>query len=110
MREVKRTDHELFSTLRASGWQRLTRLELPAALPVMLGGLRLALSLALIGAVVWEFVSNAPGLGFAVNQARAYYDTPRQFAAIVLLVGLGVVLYLAVTTLERRVLRHRRAR
>ncbi|MBB5235716.1 ABC transporter permease subunit [Deinococcus budaensis] len=110
VREVKRTDHELFSTLRASGWQRLTRLELPAALPVMLGGLRLALSLALIGAVVWEFVSNAPGLGFAVNQARAYYDTPRQFAAIVLLVGLGVVLYLAVTTLERRVLRHRRAR
>ncbi|KEF34511.1 ABC transporter ATP-binding protein [Deinococcus sp. RL] len=109
VREVRRTDHELFSTLRASPWQRLTRLELPSALPVMLGGLRLALSLALIGAVVWEFVSNQPGLGFAVNQARAYYDTPRQFAAIALLVALGVALYLAVTALERRVLRHRRA-
>jgi NitT/TauT family transport system ATP-binding protein len=110
VREVKRTDHELFSTLRATPWQRLTRLELPAALPVMLGGLRLALSLALIGAVVWEFVSNAPGLGFAVNQARAYYNTPRQFAAIVLLIGLGVALYTAVLALERRVLRHRRGR
>ncbi|GAA5514249.1 vitamin B12 import ATP-binding protein BtuD [Deinococcus carri] len=110
VREVPATSYELFATLRATPWQRLTRLELPSALPVMLGGLRLALSLALIGAVVWEFVSNQPGLGFAVNQARAYYNTPRQFAAIVLLIGLGVLLYLAVTTLERRVLRHRRAR
>ncbi|WP_034386268.1 ABC transporter permease subunit [Deinococcus sp. YIM 77859] len=109
VREVPPTNHELFSTLRATPWQRLTRLELPSALPVMLGGLRLALSLALIGAVVWEFVSNqTPGLGFLVNQARAYYQTPRQFAAIALLVGLGVGLYLAVTALERRVLRHRR--
>lgn len=108
VREVRPTDHELFSTLRATPWQRLTRLELPSALPVMLGGLRLALSLALIGAVVWEFVSNAPGLGFAVNQARAYYNTPRQFAAIALLIVLGVALYLIVTTLERRVLRQRR--
>jgi len=107
VREVRPTDHELFSTLRATPWQRLTRLELPSALPVMLGGLRLALSLALIGAVVWEFVSNQPGLGFAVNQARAYYNTPRQFAAIVLLIGLGVTLYLTVTTLERRVMRRR---
>ncbi|EYB69356.1 ABC transporter [Deinococcus phoenicis] len=108
VREVRPTDHELFSTLRATPWQRLTRLELPSALPVMLGGLRLAFSLALIGAVVWEFVSNQPGLGFAVNQARAYYNTPRQFAAIVLLIVLGVLLYLAVAALERRVLRHRR--
>lgn len=107
VREVQPTDLELFATLRATAWQRLTRLELPSALPVMLGGLRLALGLALIGAVVWEFVSNQPGLGFAVNQARAYYNTPRQFAAIALLVALGVALYLAVAALERRVLRHR---
>ncbi|ABF44414.1 ABC transporter related protein [Deinococcus geothermalis DSM 11300] len=110
VREVPATSYELFATLGATPWQRLTRLELPAALPVMLGGLRLALSLALIGAVVWEFVSNQPGLGFAVNQARAYYNTPRQFAAIALLIGLGVLLYLGVTVLERRVLRHRGVR
>ncbi|MEW6421832.1 MAG: ABC transporter permease subunit [Deinococcota bacterium] len=110
VREVPATSYELFATLRATPWQRLTRLELPSALPVMLGGLRLALSLALIGAVVWEFVSNQPGLGFAVNQARAYYNTPRQFAAIALLIGLGVLLYLAVTALERWALRHRGVR
>ena len=108
VREVDRGYQELFRSLRAGGWQRLIYLELPGALPVMLGGMRLALSLALIGAVVWEFVSNQPGLGFAVNQARAYYNGPRQYAAIVLLVLLGVTLSLAVSSLERRILHGRR--
>ncbi|MFC4456478.1 ABC transporter permease subunit [Deinococcus sonorensis] len=108
VREVDRGYLELFRSLRATPWQRLRYLEWPGALPVMLGGLRLALSLGLIGAVVWEFVSNQPGLGFAVNQARAYYNGPRQYAAIVLLVLLGVALYLLVTALERRALRGRR--
>ena len=108
VREVDRGYQELFRSLRAGGWQRLIHLELPGALPVMLGGMRLALSLALIGAVVWEFVSNQPGLGFAVNQARAYYNGPRQYAAIVLLVLLGVTLSLAVGSLERRILHGRR--
>ena len=108
VREVDRGYQELFRSLRAGGWQRLIHLELPGALPVMLGGMRLALSLALIGAVVWEFVSNQPGLGFAVNQARAYYNGPRQYAAIVLLVLLGVTLSLAVSSLERRILHGRR--
>ncbi len=111
VREVDRGYQELFSSLRATPWQRLVRLEVPGTLPVMLGGLRLSLSLALIGAIVWEFTdSNVRGLGFIVNQARAYYNTPRQFAAIALLVLLGVALYALVTVLERRVLRHRRRR
>ncbi|AWN21850.1 ABC transporter ATP-binding protein [Deinococcus irradiatisoli] len=107
VREVDCTYQELFSTLRATPVQRLLHLELPGALPVMLGGLRLSLSLALIGAVVWEFTSNEPGLGYAINQARAYSQTPRAFAAIVLLVLLGVTLYSAVTWLERREQRRR---
>ncbi|WP_424951050.1 ABC transporter permease subunit [Deinococcus sp.] len=108
VREVDRGYQELFRSLRAGAWQRLLHLELPGALPIMLGGMRLSLSLALIGAVVWEFVSNQSGLGFAVNQARAYYNGPRQYAAIVLLVLLGVALSLLVGSLERRVLRGRR--
>lgn len=108
VREVDRTYQELFLSLRANFWQRLTRLELPGALPVMLGGLRLSLSLALIGAVVWEFVLNQKlGLGSIVNQSRTYYETGRVFAAIALLISLGVVQYLAVTTLERWVMRRR---
>ena len=107
VREVDARFRELFFTVRATPLQRLLHLELPGALPVMLGGLRLSLSLALIGAVVWEFTSNQPGLGYAINQARAGYQTPRVFAAIVLLVLLGVALYSAVTWLERREARKR---
>ena len=108
VREVENTYHEYFDTLGASFWQRLWLLEAPGALPVLLGGLKLTSSLALIGAVVWEFVSNAPGLGAAVNQARAYYNTPRMFAAIMLLTSVGGGLYLLVTLLERAVLKHKR--
>ncbi|TSA83848.1 ABC transporter permease subunit [Deinococcus detaillensis] len=107
VREVDRTYQELFSTLRATPLQRLLHLELPGALPVLLGGLRLSLSLALIGAVVWEFTSNQRGLGFAINQARQSYQTPRVFAAIALLVLLGVALYSVVAWLERREQRRR---
>lgn len=107
VREVDATYQELFSAVRATPVQRLLHLELPGALPVLLGGLRLSLSLALIGAVVWEFTSNQPGLGFAINRARQQYQTPQVFAAIALLVLLGVLLYSAVTWAERAVQRRR---
>ena len=108
VREVERTYHELFTTLGATAWQRLTRLELPGALPVLLGGLRLSSSLALIGAVVWEFSDpNQKGLGFRVQEAGIYQDKAGQFAAITLLVLFGALLYGAVTALERWAARRR---
>ncbi len=107
VREVDRAYHELFHPA-GDPWQRLTRLELPGALPVMLGGLRLAASLALIGAVVWEFTDpNHKGLGFRVQEAGIYQDKAGQFAAIALLVLFGVLLYGTVTVLERWAARRR---
>jgi NitT/TauT family transport system ATP-binding protein len=109
VREVDRGYQELFRSLRATPWQRLVHLELPGALPIMLGSLRLAFSLALIGAVVWEFVDpNLKGIGFQVSQAGIYYKKALQFAGISLLVLLGIVFYLLITNLERRALRGRR--
>ncbi|WP_291425919.1 ABC transporter permease subunit [Deinococcus sp.] len=108
VREVDRTYHELFSTLRATFRQRLIYLELPGALPMLLGGLRLASSLALIGAVVWEFTdANQKGLGFRVQEAGTNYDKPLQFAAIALLVLFGTALYSLITALERWVMARR---
>ncbi|WP_029484711.1 ABC transporter permease subunit [Deinococcus marmoris] len=108
VREVDRTFYELFRSLRATPLQRLTRLELPGALPVMLGGLRLAASLALIGAVVWEFVdANQKGLGLAVQVAGTYQNKAAQFAAIALLILFGVLIYAVITGLERGVMRRR---
>ncbi|GGO21111.1 ABC transporter permease subunit [Deinococcus humi] len=108
VREVDRTFYELFRSLRATPLQRLTRLELPGALPVMLGGLRLSASLALIGAVVWEFVdANQKGLGFAIQLAGNYARKDTQFAAIALLILFGVLIYAVITWLERVVMRRR---
>lgn len=108
VREVDRTFYELFRSLRATPLQRLTRLELPGALPVMLGGLRLSASLALIGAVVWEFVdANQKGLGFTIQLAGNYARKDTQFAAIALLILFGVLIYAVITWLERAVMRRR---
>ncbi len=108
VREVDRAYHEVFNSLRANAWQTLTHLELPGALPVMLGGLRLSASLALIGAVVWEFVDpNQKGLGAYVQVAATYQNKAAQFAAIALLILFGVFVYSLITALERRVMRRR---
>ncbi len=108
VREVDRRYHELFWTLRASAWARFAHLELPGALPVLLGGLRLSFSLALIGAVVWEFTdSNVKGLGFLVSQAGVYFQKDRQLAALALLVLLGMLFYGLITCLETTLRRRR---
>ena len=79
VREVDRGYLELFRSLRSTPHsKRLWHLELPGALPILLGGLRLSFSLALIGAVVWEFVDpNQKGIGFQVNRRRACTTTRR---------------------------------
>ena len=111
VREVDRGYQELFRSLRASPLQRLRYLELPGALPILLGGLRLSFSLALIGAVVWEFTDpNLKGIGFQVQQAGVYFNKALQFAGIALLIVLGIAPYLLLTTLERRALHGRRLR
>ncbi|WP_425146104.1 ABC transporter permease subunit [Deinococcus sp.] len=111
VREVDRGYLELFRSLRSTPLQRLRYLEIPGALPILLGGLRLAFSLALIGAVVWEFTDpNLKGIGFQVQQAGTYFNKTLQFAGIALLILLGVAFYLIVTALERRALHGRRQR
>ncbi|HEX2864601.1 MAG TPA: ATP-binding cassette domain-containing protein [Deinococcales bacterium] len=115
VREVDRTYRELFNSMRASWWRTLVHLEVPGALPVILGGLRLTVSLALIGTVVGEFVflewptgEGRPGLGFLAQSGRLNLNLPSAYAAVVLNVVLGGLLYLMVTLLERWALRYRR--
>lgn len=108
VRELDKRYRELFWILRAGSWDRFIHLELPGALPVLLGGLRLSFSLALIGAVVWEFTdANVKGLGFLVSQAGVYFQKDRQLAALVLLVLLGMVFYGLLSGLELALRRKR---
>lgn len=95
---------ELMRSLSATRWQTLVLLEVPAALPVLFGGIRMGITLSVIGAVVGEFVAADGGLGFLTNVARGLYDTPLLFVALFMLVAIGLVLYGIVILIERRVL------
>ena len=101
--------HDLMRTLRASRWQVFSKLEVPAALPVLLGGLRIGATLSVIGAVVGEFVGADQGLGFLINVARGQYDTAMVFVAVFTLVVMASALYGCVSVLEKRWLAWQRA-
>ena len=109
VRSVDEDLRDLMRSLQASKWQTFYMLDLPAALPVLFGGLKIGVTLAVIGAVVGEFVGADQGLGFLINQARGLFNTPLVFVAIFSLVAIALILYGLVTLLEARLLRWRRA-
>jgi len=104
VRAVPRALHDLMRSLRATRGQIIRRLEVPAALPVLLGGLRIGATLSVIGAVVGELVGADKGLGFLVNSARGQYDTALVFVAVFTLIALALALYGAVAWLEKKLL------
>ena len=99
---------DLMRTLEASRWQTFRHLEWPAALPILIGGLKVSATLAVIGAVVGEFVSAREGLGFLVNTSRNVYDTPLMIVAVLALVALALLLYGLVALAEYWLLAWRR--
>jgi NitT/TauT family transport system permease protein len=96
---------DLFRMNRATRWQVLTRLRIPSALPYFFGGLRIASGLALIGAVVAEFVAGTggqgAGLAYQILMAGIQLNIPRLFAALVLITLAGVAFYWAALLLTR---------
>lgn len=100
----------LFRLNRASRWQTLLRLRIPSALPYFFGGLRIASGLALIGAVVAEFVAGTGGTGaglaYQILQAGFQLNIPRLFAALVLIALTGILLFSCMALLARLSLRH----
>jgi len=102
--EIDPARRELFRMLGASRLQTLLRLKLPAALPVIMAGLRVAVVLALVGAVVGEFIGGRIGLGASIIAAQSVMDSSLIFALFVVITALGMLLYEAVRALERRVL------
>ncbi|MFQ6059035.1 MAG: ABC transporter permease [Anaerolineae bacterium] len=91
---------DLMRALQATRWQIFTMLEVPSALPVLFGGLKIGVTLSVIGAVVGEFVGADRGLGFLVNLARGLFDTPLMFVALFTLMTIALALYIIVTALE----------
>jgi len=94
---------ELGRSLRATRRQVLLTLEIPAALPNILGGMRVGVTLAVVGALVGEWAGARQGLGVLVNLARgSLFDIPLMFATLVTIALVGVALYLIVVVVERR--------
>ena len=103
LKSVDRGLVDLFRLYGASRWQRFRRLELPAALPHLLAGTKISGGLALIGAVVAEFVAGSggsTGLAWRILEAGNRLQTEKMFAALILLAGLGIAIFYALTFLE----------
>ena len=106
------TDHNLLDLFRlygASRWQVLWRLRLPTAMPYFLAGLRISGGLALIGAIVAEFVAGtggrASGLAYRILESGYQLQIPRMFAALVLISATGIGIFLGLSLLSHLLLR-----
>ena len=103
---LKSADHNLIDLFRlygASRWQILARLQLPSALPHLVGAMKIAGGLALIGAVVAEFVAGSgtsTGLAWRIVEAGNRLEIARMFACLALLAALGIAIFAALSALE----------
>ncbi len=97
----------LVRSMGASRWQAFWKVRLPYALPSMFGGFKVAITFAVVGTLVAEFVGSDSGLGYLLVMARGNLDTLTVFAVIGWLVIIGFAFYYAVEFLERFVLRNR---
>jgi NitT/TauT family transport system permease protein len=99
----------LFRLYRASRWQMLWRLRLPSALPFILGGIRIAGGLSLIGAVVAEIAAGSAGAGsglaYRIAESGYRLNIPRMFAALLLLSVAGIVIYTLLSAASHALLR-----
>jgi NitT/TauT family transport system permease protein len=91
---------DLVRTLRATRWQVFSKIQLPGALPYVFSGMKVAVVLAVAGAIVGEFIASEEGLGYLMLQVQVTLDTAAMFMAVVLITIVGVLLYALVLILE----------
>lgn len=101
LQSVQKDVLDIAKALRGSRWKVLTRIRIYAALPSIFAGMKVAMSLSLVGAIVSEFVASQNGLGNTILVAQGQFDTPRVFAALFILSIIGVVLIGSIDLLER---------
>ncbi len=92
---------ELLRSVNANQWQMFRKVRLPHALPAIMSGMKIGMTLAVVGAVVGEWVGANAGLGYLILYAQSQLETTLTFAAITVLVVMGVVLFMLVDLLGR---------
>jgi NitT/TauT family transport system permease protein len=100
LKEVEPELLDLARSLKASRWQIFTKIQLPSALPYVFSGMKVAVVLAVAGAVVGEFIASEAGLGYLMLQVQVTLDTAAMFMAVLMITLIGVVLYGLVMLLE----------
>ncbi len=108
LKEIPLNLRDLMTSMQASPRAVFRYLELPGALSVIFGGLRISATLSVIGAVVGELTGADAGLGYLINTARGQYDTAMVFVAVFMLMLIALLLYLAIVLIERRLLKWQR--
>jgi len=101
MRMVQPEMLDLARSLQATNWQIFTKVRLPNSLPHFFGGLKIAITLAVIGAIIGEFIGGNNGLGYLIVVSNYEVNTPLMFSALIVLSLMGLVLYGAIVLLER---------
>lgn len=104
MQKIDREKENLFRVLHATRFETLIHLKIPEGLPSIMSGFRVAVVLALVGAVVGEFIGANKGLGALIIASQGMMDTPLMFAVLVLLTVYGMLLYGLVLLIEKVVL------
>ena len=92
---------DLARSMKASRLATFARISLPQALPSIFEGLKVSITLAVVGAVVGEFVGSNSGIGYLLQIANGNFDLPLMFAALTVLSAIGVVLFVAIDVVER---------
>lgn len=93
---------ELGRSYKGSWLRMLWRIKLPYAVPMIFSGLKVAVTLAVVGAVVGEFVNADAGLGYFIITSTAFFQTPLAFSALIILSFMGIILFQLVAWIERR--------
>ncbi|WP_443088457.1 ABC transporter permease [Vibrio sp. LaRot3] len=104
LRNTPRGYLDLAQTMGASKWQKLRHIQLPASLPTLASGIRVAVVIAPIGAVVGEWVGSSQGLGYLMLQANARMIIDEMFAALFILALLSIALYFFTDKLLKRLI------
>ena len=100
-KSVERDMVDLARSMGSSRWQMFFKISLPQALPAIFSGMKVSVTLAVVGAVVGEFVGSNSGLGYVLQKANGNFDLPLMFAALVVLSMIGVLLFTLLDAIER---------
>jgi NitT/TauT family transport system permease protein len=101
LRSVDRRIVELLQVLKATRWQILTKVRFPTAIPQLFVGLKISVTMAVIGAIVGEWIGSSSGLGHLILAANSQLDTVLVFATLAAITFVGTSLYYLVYLIER---------